>query len=252
MYTGFVSLFSSFFFLANTICFYTSLRNVRSLSPLATDQSNPLCYRMRRRGGGRRLEDQRTRMLSFTGQGRKTLDGIRIHFPRFHQCRSSKLLWPNIMYMRNTTHIHTHTDTHKLEGKIAVNGDFFTQGLTQRAGTSSAVLTLWSGCPLFWPSWLCLSTMGKRQTVNYFVHITHVPQLRQEHLVTVPEITAPQWQHRKVRQMEGQSKKSRAASHPLLCFFLSVTVRHSQRGILLLIAKMCHCSTNASLPKWTS
>lgn len=84
---------------------------------------------------------------------------------------------------------------------------------------SSVVLTLWSGCPLFWPSWLCLSTMGKRQTVNYFVHITHVPQLRQEHLVTVPEITVPQWRKRKVRQMVGQRRKSRAASHPLLGFF---------------------------------
>lgn len=115
--------FPPFFFLANTICFYTSLRNVRSLSPLATDQSNPLCYRMRRRGGGRRLEDQRTRMLSFTGQGRKTLDGIRIHFPRFHQCRSSKLLWPNIMYMRNTTHIHTQTHTN-LKGKLQSMGIF--------------------------------------------------------------------------------------------------------------------------------
>lgn len=80
---------------------------------------------MRRRGGGRRLEDQRTRMLSFTGQGRKTLDGIRIHFPRFHQCRSSKLLWPNIMYMRNTTHIHTHTQTHtNLKGKLQSMGIF--------------------------------------------------------------------------------------------------------------------------------
>ncbi|ONI45655.1 hypothetical protein AN641_00480 [Candidatus Epulonipiscioides gigas] len=33
--------------------------------------------------------------------------------------------------------------------QTTVNRDFFTQGLTQRAGTSSAVLTLWSGCPLF-------------------------------------------------------------------------------------------------------
>ncbi|TNN55030.1 hypothetical protein EYF80_034736 [Liparis tanakae] len=50
--------------------------------------------------------------------------------------------------------------------------------------------------------------MGKRQTVNYFVHITHVPQLRQEHLVTVPEITVPQWRPRKVRQMGGQRRRS--------------------------------------------
>lgn len=45
--------------------------------------------------------------------------------------------------------------------------------------------------------------MGKQQTVNYFVHITHVPQLRQQHLVTVPEITAPQQHPGRVRQMEG-------------------------------------------------
>lgn len=121
-----------------------------------------------------------------------------------------------------TQHINTHAH---LEVKCTPTppncdeGICFTQGLTQRAGTSSVVLTLWSGCPLFWPSWLCLSTMGKRQTVNYFVHITHVPQLRQEHLVTVPEITVPQWRTRKVRQMEGQRRKSRAASHPLLGFF---------------------------------
>lgn len=157
-----------------------------------------------------------TRMLSFTGRGRKTAHEIRIHFPGFQRCRSRELLRPN--------NVHTHflgRETHPqpILHQTAVNGDFFTQGLTQRAGTSSAVLTLWSGCPLFWPSWLCLSTMGKRQTVNYFVHITDVPQLRQEHLVTVPEITVPQWRPRKVRQMEGQRKKSRAASHPLLWAF---------------------------------
>ncbi len=209
--------FPLFFSWQTQYVFYTSLRNVRSLPPLATDQSNPLCYRMRRRGCVRRLEEQRTRMLSFTERGRKTVDEIRIHFPQFHQCRSSKLLWPNIMY---TTHFHTHLEEKCTHPETAVNGEFFTQGLTQRAGTSSAVLTLWSGCPLFWPSWLCLSTMGKRQTVNYFVHITHVPQLRQEHLVTVPEITVSQWRPRKVRQMEGQRRKSRAASHPLLGFFI--------------------------------
>lgn len=174
---------------------------------------------MRRRGCVRRLEEQWTRMISFTGRGRKTLDEMRIHFPGFHQCCSSKLLWPNIMYMHNKTHINTHLEEKCTHSQTAVSGDFFTQGLTQRAGTSSTVLTLWSGCPLFWPSWLSLSTMGKRQTVNYFVHITHVPQLRQEHLVTVPEITVPQWHPRKVRQMEGWRRKSRAASHPLLGFF---------------------------------
>lgn len=75
--------------------------------------------------------------------------------------------------------------------------------------------------------------MGKRQTVNYFVHITHVPQLRQEHLVTVPEITVPQWRTRKVRQMEGQRRKSRAASHPFSGAFspppLSVIVRDNEK-----------------------
>lgn len=87
-------------------------------------------------------------------------------------------------------------------------GFCFAQGLTRRAGTSSTVPTLRSGCPLFWSSWLRLSTMGgKRQTVNYFVHITRVPQLRQEHLVTVPEITVSQWRTRKVRQMEGQRRR---------------------------------------------
>lgn len=88
---------------------------------------------------------------------------------------------------------------------------------------------LWSNCPIFWPTRLRLSTAGKRQTVNYFVHITHVPQLRQEHLVTVPEITVPQWHTRKVRQMGGQRRKSRAASHPLLSFFLSMIARHNEK-----------------------
>lgn len=97
----------------------------------------------------------------------------------------------------------------------------FTPRLTQRAGTSGAALTLG---PLFWPSWLCLSTMGKQQTVNYFVHITHVPRLRQEHLVTVPEITAPQRCPRKVRQMEDQWRESRAASHALLWAFVLLSL----------------------------
>lgn len=132
---------------------------------------------------------------------------------------TSKLLWPNIMCINYTTCFRTTTSrriTHS--SQIAVSGDIFLQESdkkNERAGTSNAVLTPWCGCPLFWPSWLCTPTMGKRQTVNYFVHINHVPQLRQEHLVTVPEITEPQWQPRKARQMEGQRKKSRAASHPL-------------------------------------
>lgn len=62
---------------------------------------------MRRRGCVRRLEEQWTRMISFTGRGRKTLDEMRIHFPGFHQCCSSKLLWPNNMYMHNKTYQHT-------------------------------------------------------------------------------------------------------------------------------------------------
>lgn len=82
---------------------------------------------------------------------------------------------------------------------------------------------------MFRPPRRRLSTAGKRQTVNYFVHITHVPQLRQEHLVTVPEITVPQWHTRKVRQMGGQRRKSRAASHPLLGFLLSMIARHNEK-----------------------
>lgn len=62
---------------------------------------------MRRRGCVRQLEKQWTRMLSFTGWGRKTVDEIRIHFPGFHQYRGSQLLRPNIMY---TTHIRTHLE----------------------------------------------------------------------------------------------------------------------------------------------
>lgn len=64
---------------------------------------------MRGRGCVRRLEEQWTRMLSFTGRGRKTVDEMGIHFPGFHQCCSSELLWPNIMYTHNKTHINTHT-----------------------------------------------------------------------------------------------------------------------------------------------
>lgn len=123
-------------------------------------------------------------------------------------------------------HEHTATHTREVKGTLCPpppprpppnrdEGFCFAQGLTHRAGTSSTVPTLRSGCPLFWSSRLRLSTVGgKRQTVNYFVHITHVPQLRQEHLVTVPEITVPQWRTRKVRQMEGQRRESRAATHP--------------------------------------
>lgn len=92
--------------------------------------------------------------------------------------------------------------------------------------------------------------MGKQQTVNYFVHITHVPQLRQEHLVTVPEITVPQWRTRKVRQMEGQRRKSRAASHPLLGFFLSMIAMTDTMtsGIPLLVTEMCCCYTDVFPP----
>ena len=54
-------------------------------------------------------EEQQTTMLSFTEQGRKTVDEIRIHFPGFHQCPSSELVSPNIMY---TTHFHTHRNAH--------------------------------------------------------------------------------------------------------------------------------------------
>lgn len=53
-------------------------------------------------------------MLSFTGRGRKTADEMGIHFLGFHQCCSSELLWPNIMY----THNKTHTDTHTLKGEM--------------------------------------------------------------------------------------------------------------------------------------
>lgn len=75
--------------------------------------------------------------------------------------------------------------------KSAVNGDlFFHRGPDTKSWNIKR-------CP---DSVVCVSIIlalygsvyqprGKRQTVNYFVHITHVPQLRQEHLVTVPEIT---------------------------------------------------------------
>lgn len=114
-------------------------------------------------------------MLSFTEQGRKTVHEIRIHFPGFHQYRSSESLWPSNVY---TTHFLSLT--HTLGGemhtppKLQSMGIFFTQGLTQRAGTSSAVLTLWSGCPLFWPSWLCLSTMG--EAANCQLLCPHYPR----------------------------------------------------------------------------
>lgn len=119
----------------------------------------------------RRLEDRRTRMLSFTGQGRKTLDEMRTHFLRFHQCHSSKFPRPN-------TYPHAQNLREKSPRSCgpqsAANGDFFTQGLTQRAGTSSAVPTLWSGCPLFRPSWLCLSTMG--EAANCQLLCPHYPR----------------------------------------------------------------------------
>lgn len=109
VYPACLSLFLFFFFFPQQTqyVFYTSLRNVRSLPPLATDQSNPLCYRMRRRGCVRRLEQQRTRKLSFTERGRKTADEMRIHFPGFYQGRSRELRWPNNM---QTTHFHTHLE----------------------------------------------------------------------------------------------------------------------------------------------
>lgn len=119
-------------------------------------------------------------------------------------------------------------------------GVFWHGGPTQRA-----VRTLWSNCPIFWPTRLRLSTAGKRQTVNYFVHITHVPQLRQEHLVTVPEITVPQWHTRKVRQMGGQRRKSRAASHPLLGFFLSMIARHNEKWSSIT------CHRDVALLRWS-
>lgn len=69
-------------------------------------------------------------MLSFTGQGRKTVDEMGIHFPGFHQCCSSELLWPNIMYTHNKTHIKTHTHLKEkcTHPQTAVSGDFFHTG----------------------------------------------------------------------------------------------------------------------------
>lgn len=80
-------------------------------SPLATDQSNTLYYRKKKEKEGlcETTEEQQTTMLSFTEQGRKTVDEIRIDFPGFHQCPSSELVSPNIMY---TTHLHTHRNAH--------------------------------------------------------------------------------------------------------------------------------------------
>lgn len=95
---------------------------------------------------------------------------------------------------------------------------------------------------------------GKRQTVNYFVHITHVPQLRQEHLVTVPEITVPQWRTRKVRQMEGQMRKSRAASHPFsravfFLSFLTMMVGDNENYYPLRPVEICLCGTDVTKQK---
>lgn len=116
-------------------------------------------------------------------------DKIKIHFPWFHQWSYSGLTSCPCTAQQHYT---------------AVSGERSHTG----AGTKTWNIKRCPDSPLFpGPVRLCLSTIGKRKTVNYFVHITHVPQLRQHHLVTVPEITAPQWRPGKVRQMEGQRRE---------------------------------------------
>lgn len=83
---------------------------------------------------------QRTRMLSLTEQGGKIRDEMRIHFPGFRQC-------PRGSGLTSCTQRNLHTHTNTLEEKCTPApknqqsvGIFLTQGLTQRAGTSSAVV----------------------------------------------------------------------------------------------------------------